>query len=156
PGIEIARVIDEAIRARWRLPGVAHADQVGCQTAMIPGHVRNDVAPEIRGRRVAVEEHDGIAAARVDVRHLRIEDPGASARMRIGGGDSCVDHGRLNGNRARGSTASFARSPGRSPQKLTATCRPSTTAFLIRLLPLGLMTYCTSGVIKMPWDNVTW
>jgi hypothetical protein len=59
---------------------------------MISRHVRDDVAPEIRGCRVTVEEHDGVAAARVGVGHLRVEELDASPRMRIGGGDRSLVH----------------------------------------------------------------
>ncbi len=48
-GVEVAAVLDEAIRARTvrQLVGVAHADQVGGDAAAAWLQVRHHVAPEV-------------------------------------------------------------------------------------------------------------
>src|SRR5439155_15009829 len=92
PGVEVARMIGEAIRARRRLAGVAHADEVGGQASALRLHVANDVAPEVGGGRVAVEEHHRIAPARVHVGHLGVQDTGSAARVGIRGGDGRLAH----------------------------------------------------------------
>jgi hypothetical protein len=74
PGVEVTDVIDEAIAAAGRLARAPHADEVGSQTASGVGQLRDDVAPEIGRRRVAVQEHDGIAGPDVDVGHVGVED----------------------------------------------------------------------------------
>src|SRR5262249_11042423 len=81
--VEIADVIGEAIGAAWRCPGSAHADEVGRETAAVPGGERDDVAPEKGRGRVAVQEDDGIASADIDIAHLGVEYAHAPARMRV-------------------------------------------------------------------------
>ena len=82
PGIEVSRVIREAVRARGRLAGVAHADQVGGQAMVVALDPGDDVAPEVRGGRVAVQEHHRRARPRRDIGHLGVEDGRATARDR--------------------------------------------------------------------------
>src|SRR6516162_4928832 len=77
-GIEVAAVLDEAIRAGAtvrQLVGVAHADQVGSDAATSWLQVRQHVAPEIRRGGIAVQQYDGVALARLYVRHFAAEDP---------------------------------------------------------------------------------
>ena len=59
---------------------VAHPDQVGGDAPAEVLHVRDDVAPEVGRRRVAVQEEDRVALADVDVGHLGVlHAAGASA-----------------------------------------------------------------------------
>ena len=74
PSVEVARVIDEAIGAVGGAARIAHPDEVGRETSAEPGEVRNDVAPEVGGGRVAVEEDDRVAAADVHIGHLYARD----------------------------------------------------------------------------------
>src|SRR5262249_690955 len=66
--VDVARVIDEAI-ADIGFVGAAHADQIGRDAAADAAHMRDYVAPQIRRRWIAVQKHDRIAAALVDVGH---------------------------------------------------------------------------------------
>src|SRR5207245_1806100 len=77
-GVEVAAVLDEAIRAGAtvrQLVGVAHADQVGGDAAASWLQVRQHVAPEVRRGGIAVQQHDGVALSHLHVRHLAAEDP---------------------------------------------------------------------------------
>src|SRR6266853_4015141 len=77
-GVEVAAVLDEAIRAGAtvrQLVGVAHADQVGGDTAASWLQVRQHVAPQVRRGGIAVQQHDGVALSHLHVRHLAAEDP---------------------------------------------------------------------------------
>ena len=73
PRVEVTGVVGEPVRAVRRLAGVAHADEVGGEAARLSGQVRDDVAPQVGRRWVSVEEHDGVAVAGLDVRHLAVE-----------------------------------------------------------------------------------
>src|SRR5690348_14083375 len=76
-GVEVAAVLDEAIRAGAavrQLVGVAHADQVRGDAAAQRLQVRQHVAPEVRRGGVAVQQHDGVARSRLYVRHRAAED----------------------------------------------------------------------------------
>ena len=86
PGVEIAGMIDEAVGVGGRLARLPHADQVGRKTPSDVADVRNDVPPEVRGRRIAVQEDDGIAFAYIDIAHLGVEDGDTLSWMWIGGG----------------------------------------------------------------------
>src|SRR5439155_24661405 len=66
--VDVERVIDEAI-ADIGFVGAAHADQIGRDAAADVAHVRDYVAPQIRRRWIAVQKHDRIAPALVDVGH---------------------------------------------------------------------------------------
>ena len=44
---------------------------------------RNDVAPQVRPRRISVEEHDPIAPPAIDVAHLAIVDADALPREQV-------------------------------------------------------------------------
>jgi len=62
--IEVLTVFNERVRVNTRvveLVGVALPDQVGHHTASLVGDMGHDVAPEIRGRRVAVQEQHRVA-----------------------------------------------------------------------------------------------
>lgn len=77
-GVEIAAVLDEAIRvgtAVRQLVGIAHADQVGGDAATQRLQVRQHIAPEIRRSGIAVQQYDGVALSHLDIRHLAAEDP---------------------------------------------------------------------------------
>ena len=94
PGVEPGRVVDEPVRARWRGARLPHADQVRRQATRDLGAVRDDVPPQVRGRRVSVQEDDRIARALVDVGHRRLADGQALARKRVVRRD--VGHGCVN------------------------------------------------------------
>src|SRR5262245_51746138 len=90
--VEMAAVLDEAIRvraARDELVGVAHPDEIGRDAASRTLEVRDHVAPEIRRRRVAVQEDDGIALPDLDVCHPPAVDRGVLLRVALAG----IDHG---------------------------------------------------------------
>jgi hypothetical protein len=75
-----------------RLGGAAHANQVGSDTAKLWAHMRDDVAPNIGGGRVSMEEEcrpsAGIVwAGGVHVGHLRAENIYALERERKFRGD---------------------------------------------------------------------
>src|SRR5215467_1388525 len=77
-GIEVAAVLDEAIRAGAtvrQLVGVAHADQVGGDAAAEWLQVWQYVAPEVRRSGIAMQQHDGVAVSHLHIRHLPAEDP---------------------------------------------------------------------------------
>src|SRR5262249_41425826 len=84
PGVEIARVIAEAVRAGRRWPGATHSDEIGCKASAEAGEKRNDVAPQIRRGRIAVEKHNRIAAADVDIAHSSVEDLDLLTRVSVG------------------------------------------------------------------------
>ena len=62
------------VRSRQLVRG-AHADQVRCQAPAAMGDPAEDVAPQVRRRRVAVQEDDGVAGSHLAVRHSQPEDP---------------------------------------------------------------------------------
>src|SRR5438128_12141325 len=64
--VDVERVIDEAI-ADIGFVGAAHAAQIGRDAAADVAHVRDYVAPPLRRRRIALQKHDRITAALVDV-----------------------------------------------------------------------------------------
>ena len=63
PGIEVAAMVDEAVRACCRRSGATHTHQVRGEAASGPGEMRDDVAPKIRRGWVAVEKDDRVAVA---------------------------------------------------------------------------------------------
>ena len=70
--IEEALVLGERVAigtGRRQFVGIAHADQIERDATSLLRERRHDVAPQIRRRRIAVLEHDRIAAAHFDVRH---------------------------------------------------------------------------------------
>ena len=73
PGIQKPLMVDEAVIPFWRRSRIAHADIVRRQTAPERHEMRNDVPPKIGRRWVAVQKHDRIARADVDIGHLRAE-----------------------------------------------------------------------------------
>ena len=81
---QVGAVFHEPVRAGAgvvQLLRIALADQVGGDTAPEVGHVRDDVAPEVRRRGVAVQEHD-----RVTLTDLHVGHP-----LSVDGGESLVD-----------------------------------------------------------------
>ena len=82
-------MVDEAVGAARRPPRLAHTDQIGSKTATEHVDMRDDVAPEVGRRGIAVQEDDRLARARVDVGDLRVEDPDALAGMRIRDRERC-------------------------------------------------------------------
>jgi hypothetical protein len=46
PGVKIACVIDKPIGLRWRLPGLAHPDQIGSQAPPLHTEIGNNVPPQ--------------------------------------------------------------------------------------------------------------
>ena len=87
PGVEPLGVVDEAVGAGGRGAGLPHADQVGREAARDVGAVGHDVAPEVGGGGVAVEEDDWVARALVDVGHRGFADGQALAGEVVLGGD---------------------------------------------------------------------
>jgi len=75
-------VLDERVSIGARvlqLVGVAHADQVGGDQAAPALQVRHDVAPQVRRRRVAVEEDDGGPLADIHIGHADAQNLGERA-----------------------------------------------------------------------------
>jgi hypothetical protein len=72
-GFEVPDVILDPV---WqiRLVRATHTDQIGSDASRMRRNMRNDIAPEIRGCRIAVlKQHDGTLAD-VDVGHMRAEN----------------------------------------------------------------------------------
>jgi len=91
-GIEVAAVIDEAVGAVGRVAGIAHADEIGGETASERQEIRNDVAPEIGRRRVAMEEDDRISLADIDIHHVGVEHRYALSVGDVFGRDGGLGH----------------------------------------------------------------
>src|SRR5262249_17546957 len=87
PSVKIARMIHEPVCVCRRLSRLTHPDQIGRETAAEFGYIGDDVAPEIGGGRIAMQEHDRLADANIDVTEFRVEDTHTPPRMRIG----CAD-----------------------------------------------------------------
>jgi hypothetical protein len=83
PCVKIAGVVHEPISAIGRGPGASHAHEIGGKAAPQAAHMGYDVAPEVRGGRVAVQEDDRIPLARERIAHFCVEDGDAPSRMRI-------------------------------------------------------------------------
>ena len=84
--VEVLAVLDESVPSRpgvVELLGVAHADEVEGDAARQRCHARHDVAPEIGRGRVAVQEDDGVAPARLDVGHALAEHLDRPLRRRV-------------------------------------------------------------------------
>ena len=73
PGVQIAGVVNKAVGAGGVLARIAHADQVGRQATRATFDLGNNVAPQIRRGGVAVQKHDRVAAAGIDIGHFTIE-----------------------------------------------------------------------------------
>src|SRR5262249_33094571 len=73
PSVKIARMIHEPVCVCRRLSRLTHPDQIGRETAAEFGYIGDDVAPEIGGGRIAVQEHDRLADANIDVAEFRVE-----------------------------------------------------------------------------------
>ena len=92
PGVQVAAVVSEAVGAAGGGVGLSHAHQVGSQAAGQGRHVRDDVAPQVGRRGVAVQENHGAAgrggrAAGVNVGHLDSANVGAVAGVGVLEGD---------------------------------------------------------------------
>ena len=75
--VQVPAVLDERVAvgaAVLELVRVAHADQVRRDAAPLALEVRDDVPPQIRRRRVPVQQHDRVAGADFDVGHRGAED----------------------------------------------------------------------------------
>ena len=82
---QVGAVFHEPIRIRagvTQLFRIALADQVGGDTAPEVGHVRDDIAPEVRRRGIAVQEHDRVTLADLDVGHPLSVDSGETLVQR--------------------------------------------------------------------------
>ena len=64
------------------LVGIPHADQVAGDQAAEAGAMRHHIAPEIGRGRVAVLEHDRVAAAVLDIGHALAFDGGEFFRRK--------------------------------------------------------------------------
>ena len=69
PGVEVTLVIHEPIRPVGRGPRVAHSHVIRGEAPPERQHAGNDVSPQVRRRRVAMQEDDRIPFADVHVRH---------------------------------------------------------------------------------------
>ena len=87
PGVEVALVIGEAITAVRCRTRIAHADIVRRQAAAEGQQMRDDVSPQVGRRGVAVQEHDRIARAGVDIGHLRAKHGQVFPIGNVFGGD---------------------------------------------------------------------
>ena len=75
--IKITEMLDEGVRPRpavGKLFGVAHADEIGRDTAPEPLKVRNHIAPYIGGSGIAMQEDDGVSDTDLDIGHAMTED----------------------------------------------------------------------------------
>ena len=71
--VQAAAVLGEGVDAGTRVREfvrVSHSDEVRRDAATTTRNVGNDVPPQIGRGRVAVQEHDRRAGARLDIRHL--------------------------------------------------------------------------------------
>src|SRR5579884_144075 len=66
-------MISHSIRPTWGRTRIAEADVIRCEAASEWEDVRNDVAPEIRWRRIAVQENNRISVSDINVRHLCVQ-----------------------------------------------------------------------------------
>jgi hypothetical protein len=91
PGVEVVGVVGEAVAGRGA--GPAHADKIWGQAAAQVGDVRDDVAPQVRRGRVAVQEDYRVALAGFDVVHLGVEhaSQGHGLSFRSEGSVRCAD-----------------------------------------------------------------
>jgi hypothetical protein len=83
PRVEVARVIGEPVGPIGGRARLTHADQIGRQAPPVFMEEGNDVPPEIGRRGVAVQEHDRVTGADVDVAHLGIENADAPPGMKV-------------------------------------------------------------------------
>jgi hypothetical protein len=72
PGVQVAGVIRKTVGGVG-LPRAAHADQVRGQAAGLAGQLRDHVSPQVRRRRIAVQEDDRVAVAVILVVHRRVQ-----------------------------------------------------------------------------------
>ena len=89
PGIEIPAVVGEAIPPPFRRPRVPHSDEVRGEATTHRLYMGDDVAPEIRRRRIPVQEDDRLSASNLDVSHVRIEHWDRQALREGRGRDVC-------------------------------------------------------------------
>src|SRR5258708_4393064 len=83
PSVQIAHLIDEAIRFGRRFAGPTHPDEVGSETPSVRAEIGNNVTPLVRPRWISVQEYDRIAVPYVDVADFGIENLHAQARQLI-------------------------------------------------------------------------
>src|SRR5208337_2617638 len=81
--VEMPGMILEAIRASRRRTRRAHPDEIRRDASRMRREVRNDVAPEVRRGRIAVQENDRIAAAGVRVGNPGVDELQSFARVRV-------------------------------------------------------------------------
>ena len=81
PLVEIPRMIREAIAILRRLSGSTHSHQVWRQTSPERQRVRDDVPPQIRRGRIAMQEHNWQAVTSVDKADLGVENGNTTSRM---------------------------------------------------------------------------
>lgn len=75
--IQVPPVLDEGIRAGTaggQLLRVAHADEIGSNTASQFLQVRNHIPPEVGRRGIAMQEHDWVTGAYLDISHALSQD----------------------------------------------------------------------------------
>ena len=72
-GIQIRAVLDEPVFAGATVrqaAGIPHPDQVGRDQASLSLQMRQDVPPQIRRNRIAVQKDNRIAFAFIDISHF--------------------------------------------------------------------------------------
>jgi hypothetical protein len=118
--VEVSAVFDEGVRigaGLVQLVGGAHADQIGGDAPSLVCDMRDDVAPQVRRGRVAVQEDDRVAVAALVERHWLAGDDVVLLPERC----SAEVHPSASSSRARSSSASNSASamPNVSARRLT-------------------------------------
>src|SRR5262249_4819076 len=91
PSIHVTRLIDETIDFARRLARPPHAHEIRRETPANGADVRNDVAPLVRPRGIAMEKDDRLAFTYIDIADLGIQHLHATPTqvvraIRLGGG----------------------------------------------------------------------
>jgi hypothetical protein len=73
PRVQVAEVVEEPI-LDVGLPRATEPDQIDGQATSRPGQLGDHVPPQVRRGRIAVQEDDRIAGARLLVVHGRVQD----------------------------------------------------------------------------------
>ena len=85
PGVEVAGVIYEPVRAGRHFAGISHSDEIGRKAARASTDMRNYVTPQIRACGVAMQEYDRRALACIHVGYFGVKDVGAFSWMWVEG-----------------------------------------------------------------------
>src|ERR1700733_5977936 len=74
PGIQVALLISKPIAAIRRSSRIAHPNKVRRQATPERQQERDDVAPQVRRCRIAVQENNRISLSDIDAGHRRAEN----------------------------------------------------------------------------------